>query len=250
MSEPTQGQENQDLFTETTKEITVDDLVGEGKKYKTAEDALASIPHAQTHIASLERQLKEMRETYESKSSQEELLKQVLEKLSGQTSREEPADQSAVQSKGEAETPDIATLIKQTAAEELPRLFSDLTKKQKAEENVARVTRELVERFGGADEARKAMANKAKELGLSGEELRQLAAGSPTAVLAYFPRSGDSRATQGSVNTSAMPSTDSSTRNYEYYDKLRKQDPKRYFDPKVQLQLQKDAQAMGEAFFN
>lgn len=52
-------------------------LVGEGKKYKSVEDAIASLPHAQTHINTLETELAELRNKVTNMKTTEELLAEM-----------------------------------------------------------------------------------------------------------------------------------------------------------------------------
>ena len=52
------------------------EFVGEGKKYQTVEDALKSIPHAQSHIQKLEEEMKQAREELAKRKAAEELLEE------------------------------------------------------------------------------------------------------------------------------------------------------------------------------
>jgi hypothetical protein len=42
----------------------------------------------------------------------------------------------------------------------------------------------------------------------------------------------------------------SDKRTYSYYENMRKTNPNLYLDPKISIQMDKDAQALGEAFFD
>lgn len=227
MSEPALDQDQQDLFGSVTD---VNDFVGEGKKYRTPEDALKSIPHAQTHIQNLERQLEELRGTLSERMAQEKILEEI--RAAANVARD-PADGQA----------DIAELVRNTAAAELPKLFSQLTQQDKAERNVAQVQAELVSRYGTPEKAKEVLANKARELGVSTEHLRNLASTSPKAVLAYFPsQNTDVGTSKGSLNQAAMGTPSASNpESYAYYRNLRKTNPTLYFDPKTQLAMQKAA---------
>ena len=52
-------------------------LVGEGKKYRSVEDALRSLPHAQTHISTLEAENTRMKEELAKRATAAELLEDI-----------------------------------------------------------------------------------------------------------------------------------------------------------------------------
>lgn len=60
-------------------------FVGEGKKYRSVEDALKSVPHAQTHISNLEKELAEAREKLNKATAAEELLEVIKSQQQVQT---------------------------------------------------------------------------------------------------------------------------------------------------------------------
>ena len=53
------------------------ELVGEGKKYSSVEDALKSVPHAQKHIQTLESELATLKEELSKRKTTEELLDEI-----------------------------------------------------------------------------------------------------------------------------------------------------------------------------
>ena len=56
----------------------VEELVGEGRKYRSAEDALKSIPHAQAHIRKLEEEQQALKEELAKRKAAEELLEDFV----------------------------------------------------------------------------------------------------------------------------------------------------------------------------
>ena len=56
----------------------LDALVGEGKKYKTAEDLAAAYGHADQHIATLTSELSEIRKDLDGRLNVVEMLKELL----------------------------------------------------------------------------------------------------------------------------------------------------------------------------
>ena len=53
------------------------EFVGTGKKYATLEDALKSVPHAQTHISKIEQELAQAKEELLKRKTTEELLEEL-----------------------------------------------------------------------------------------------------------------------------------------------------------------------------
>ena len=139
----------------------VTELVGEGKKYRSAEDALKSIPHAQSHIQKLEEEMKTMRDELARRKAAEELLEEF--KVSG---KQEHNSQSVDPSQ-------IAQLVDQTLEQREAR--------KTAQSNINAVINSFNEKFG--DKAPQMYEKIAIDNGLSIEFLNSVAAKSPAAVL-------------------------------------------------------------------
>jgi len=141
------------------------ELVGEGKKYSTVEAALASVPHAQTHIASIEAQLAKANEALAAARTQEEILAEIRESSSSTV----PTTPSAPTVSQEQ----ITSLIKQS--------LKEVQTEKEATTNISTVTSTFEETFG--DKAEAAYNQIATDSGLSIKDLNRLAATSPSAVL-------------------------------------------------------------------
>lgn len=142
------------------------ELVGEGKKYKSVEDALKSVPHAQSHIQKLEEEAKMLKEELAKRKAAEELLEDM---------RNGFVQDNGQQAKVEL-NPEI---VEQTVA-------SILAKKEaqsKAQTNVAKVVSSFEQEFGDKEKAQEMYLKVAEESGLSIQDLNRLAATSPEAVL-------------------------------------------------------------------
>jgi hypothetical protein len=99
------------------------------------------------------------------------------------------------------------------------------------------------------DIAPQVLAEKAKELGVTVQELGALSERSPKAVLAYFQVSGS--AGTGSVNTQATSGGGAPKEGtYAWWNQMRKTDPAKYHDPKTQTKLFADRKRLGEAFYS
>ena len=79
ISEPStneaQNQVNQQPVFQIPTEAA--ELVGDGKKYQSVEDALKSVPHAQKHIQTLESELASVKEELTKRRTTEELLDEI-----------------------------------------------------------------------------------------------------------------------------------------------------------------------------
>lgn len=139
-------------------------LIGEGKKYATLADALKSIPHAQSHIATLEAEMKTAKERLEKAKSADEVYETVKEML---------AQGKTIPSEKQLGAPDLDHL--------LDRKLEAREQALKAKENTDFVKHVLVEQFG--DKAIEVYKEKAASLGIGVEFLNDLCAKSPTAAM-------------------------------------------------------------------
>lgn len=186
--QPTQETQQTDSLTPEFKIPTEAlDFVGEGKKYKSAEDALKSVPHAQQHISTLEAELAQMKEELTKRRTAEELLDEIKSGIQPQQQTESVGiDQDR-----------LMQMVNQTLEQK--------EKQTLAQKNASQVASKFTENFGS--EAENVYNRIAKEAGLTVAQLNNLAATSPSAVLKL---SGlDSKPTTvskptGSVNTQAL----------------------------------------------
>ena len=168
------------------------------QKYNDVESALQSIPHAQNHINTMERELAELRAEKERMAAQlqEQInLQQELQNLQQPQQAEKPSEPVVSEDK-------IAAMVNQQ--------LSAQQQQQVAQTNIAKVQSELVNMFG--DKAVEKVQAKAAELGLSMQAMEQLATSSPNAVLAYFnqgqPAAQVTNPTSSSVNFSPEQKTE------------------------------------------
>lgn len=146
----------------------VADLVGEGKKYRNAADALKSIPHAQSHIAKLEEEAETLRKEVEKARAMEDLLEEfkrqgtVPASTSPQAPATAPKDPVDIDSK-------IEEILQRKQAETV------------AKQNANSVVEAFQKVYGTEAETR--FVKLSEEVGLPVESLNQLAMTSPEAVL-------------------------------------------------------------------
>lgn len=189
VQEPTQETVQQDTQPKAFEIPTeAQELVGEGKKYQSPEDALRSVPHAQKHIETLESELASVREELSKRQTTQELIDEL--KSGVQT----PAQ--TVQS-GELNQDNVMDLVNQTIATREANA--------KAESNAKSVAAKFTEQYG--DKAEDTYNSIAKELNLSVKQLNELAATSPTVVLKAAGLSAAKApvaSSSGDINTEAL----------------------------------------------
>jgi hypothetical protein len=229
-------------------DTALEQLVGEGKKFKSVDELAKAYSNANNHIDELRNDLQSTRE----------FISEELKKLAEQRNQAPPAPQTpetggnpnpapAAPSGGEVE--DLDTRIAKALEER------DTLKRLQGNANL--VQEVLVERLGDVTKAAEAVVAKARELGLQPSDMKELAAKSPKAFLTTMGIDADSKPTS---NSTPAPSSDVNPHNmntgapkpntYAYFEQIRKSDAKLYWNPKTQAAIHIAAQEMGEAFFN
>ena len=176
---PASQEQNSAANTETPAQSNPwDDLLKEIKnekgepKYKSVEDALNGLKHAQEFIPKIKQEKTEAELEIEAMKAELSRLKGLEETVFELTQKKEQTPTSGVALNEE----DIAKLVEQT-----------LTKKQQEEfrvKNQKAVVEAMNQKFG--KDAQQVFYGKAQELGLSVEEMNELAAKTPKAVLSLL----------------------------------------------------------------
>jgi hypothetical protein len=260
-----QGQEsNQSIFTEsgdqhtqtnksqsnetnnnsTTSEAmgqTFAELVGEGKRYKSPEELARGKKEADAFIEQLKRENAEMREDLTKAKS----LDEVLDSIKGESKKE-----------GDNQGPqfDEETLVKLVDS----RLSAKEQENQR-QANSKVVEQAMIKRFGEFDKANAYINAKAQELGMSVREMKTLADNNPKAffrLVGIETQSHEGHKGQpdsGSANSEAIRTQNEQSLytegTWEYYQNLRKSNPKKYYSPEVQNEMFKQRSKLGDAFY-
>ena len=167
------------------------ELVGEGKKYQSPEDALKSVPHAQKHIETLESELASVKEELTKRQTTQELI----DELKSGSQPVENTTQSA-----EINQDSVMDLVNQT--------LTIREKKAQAESNAKSVAAKFTAQYG--DKAESTYNSIAKELNVTVAQLNELASSAPSIVLKAAGLSAATAPvgnTTGSVNTEALTNT-------------------------------------------
>lgn len=228
----------------TTPSVTVSaaDLVGEGKKFKTVDDLAKGKAEADAFIEQLKKEQADLRKELSVKVDTEATLTELRNEMKALKESKSviPSKENTTSALSEN---DLKALVSKTITE------SEANRSQT--QNIVTANNQLVKHYGTTEKAQEALRNKAQELGLSIDELKGIAARSPTALLKMVlpegvkqPEGGSFQS--GSLNSDALPhqqSGEPKEGTKEYFDMLRTKDKKRYWSAEVQNQIFKAAMA-------
>lgn len=236
------------LFNGDTPQIDpnknyLEELVGEGKKYRDPQALAFSKVHADTTIETLKRELAEAQTELQTRKRLEELLTEATHK------------QSPVVDPNPVNPDPVRTdMTNDLSAEKIEQLISERLNQHEstrtASENVRVVKEKLSEKFGNGYEeiARKA----AEAAGVTLEWLQNQAQTNPKVVLSLVEANAPKKEVfstppHNRLNPDIAPEAD--VRNWSYYQKVKARDPKYYESAKVQNQMEADALRLGAQFF-
>jgi hypothetical protein len=220
-------------------EISVNELVGEGKKYKTPDELAKAKIHADRHIETLEQTLEALRADLNTRITLEEFMTKVSSKDGAPQVVEPSASNVVPPANTDALTPE--KVLELVRAEE--------AKKARAA-NTEFVKQELTKKYGG--DYLNSLNAKTAELGLTPKQVQEMAATAPKALLALFDKPAPAPTApvappRNAINSAAQPPL-SNERDAAYYKNLLKTDPRKYWSRDVQIQMHDDALRLGDNF--
>lgn len=141
---------------------------------------------------------------------------------------------------------DIAELVKQAILQEKTALTR--------EQNIAVSVSELQKMFGNSYVDK--LTKVSQDLGVGKEFLNELAATQPKAFLKLVSDNTAPKTTPTNAfvpprtQQTQAPSSSAGARNWNYYQNLKKSDPKTYFASTTQNEMHREALRQGDAFYN
>lgn len=213
------------------------ELVGEGKKFKTVEDLAKGKTEADAYIEQLKQELAEMREDLNKRAGLEDVLDSVK---AAQSTSQEPT-----------KTPEIdESMLDKLVEQKITAIESQRT----AQENEAAANAKMVEHYGDVEKAKAAFTAKAAELNMDPASLRSMAQQSPKAFMTLMGVSAKEHTpakTQGTVRTDALPNVSGGPREgtFAWYQQLRRENPRKYYQPAIQNRMFEDRKRLGEDFY-
>lgn len=229
----------------------IEELVGENKPFASVEEVpeyvlkLAKGKHeADQFIGSVTNENKELRQELFGAKRVEELVRQLETRNTPPQTVVNNEPHPNMDNGSQTQQIDIDKLLDEK--------LNQYNQRQSQSSNLALVKRELQTHLG--DNYGTVVKSKAMSLGLSEEDVNNLARTSPQIVLELFGANKKTPTPVGppssTINSTSLSNTRSDVRNQSFYAKLRKDNPTAYWNQKTQVQMHKDAQTLGEQFFN
>jgi hypothetical protein len=225
------------------------ELVGDGKKFKSPQDLAKGKAESDTYIKVLEKKLDQMRddylkldEDYKARASLQELIDQ--QKSSAQQSSN---NQPIVKDHNTAPSIDLKDIENMMSAKLQEH---EVTKRQN--DNLNLVKNKLIEHFGTKYQG--AVKEQLADLGLSESRFQELAREAPTALLRTLgvdqpaPKETYQSAPRSSLRSDSFKPKGSEKRDWQWYQDLKQKDPNRYNDPQTNVQMMNDYMALGSDF--
>lgn len=234
--------------TQTTEDWLAKVVEAKGETFKDVQVLAKSKLESDRYIKELEEQAKAMREELAKQDYAAKLIAQLENKAPNPTNGNSPApNQNNGSTTPSNTTPEISEDVLKALVE---KTLTEREAANTSQQNTAMVRETLTTKYG--TNAKAHVEGKAKELGMSYDRLEALAAESPTAFLTLIgePRQEFKPLVAGSINTQSVLVQSPSTRDWKFYQNLRRTNPTEYFKPSIQQQMLKDKIAMGDRFGN
>lgn len=222
----------------------LEEFVGEGKKYKTVDELVTAFAHSQNHIATLEHENSEARSAIE---QYEEKLKQSNSVLNAQNKQDTPTQPEATNS----------ALDEEALRKTVEQVVEQRSTAQIQSDRVKQANDWAYETFG--DDAVKKIQEAASSLGVGVDFLKNTASTSVSAfqkLVSENTRGNESvDSVRGSspspsnVNTQTVQQG-SNEKNFAYYSKMRRENPKQYKQLATQQEMMSQRSKLGKAFYN
>lgn len=235
-----------DIPDTTDEKNYLEELVGEGKKYKDPQALAKSRVKADEFIEQLKRENAGLRQDLNQRVKMEEFLGKME-----QVSREAPIkDQEQLGSEPESER----TAIKPEDLEPVvERIYEAREARAARQQNLAEVKSDLLKTYGPN------YASKVREIGASigmdDSAIQEMAAQRPKAFAKLFglnrPANNElfEAPPRSSVNVEGFKPSAAGGKNYAYFEAMRQKEPRKYWSPSVQNEMHRLATQYGDDFY-
>lgn len=244
---------NPDLTLDPPPKIDnyLNELVGDAKKFKSPEDLAKGKWESDNYIKILERQRDEMRvdlNKYREDSQAAAKLETLLAKLEKTPI---PSDHEQTPVNDALNNPAVKP---EDIDARVEKKYREIETAKRQQENSNLVQAKLKEKYGSNYVA--ILQDQIDNLGLDKNYFNDLAKNYPKVAITTLGldqptmREEFQSPPRGSVRTDNFAPKGADKRTWSHYQALKVQNPKLYFDPKTAVQMEKDALAMGQAFFD
>lgn len=248
-AQPNAPQETEQT-TETTQpqESYVAKLVeAKGENWKDPEVLAKGKLESDRYISELEAQLNQLREDLKKEDYAEKILQEIRNKATDTNTVNQSLPNNDTVGTAQDGTPE-PSLSEEDLKSLVEKTLTEREQQSTVAQNLKVVDEELTRQYG--TEAQKTVAKKAQELGISLDRMKEIASESPTAFFALIGegKKNFNPMVNSSVRTEGVNLQPSTERNWNYYQKLRRENRDLYYTPKVQQQLMQDKMRLGEKF--
>lgn len=237
-------------------------LVGEGKKFRSPSDLAKAKLEADSFIEKLKSENRELRtivESLDGKVKSQDMLTELIERVSKGTAATTATTNGTNDATSNTASTDTRNQSVALTPEDVLNLLEQREKAKSVAENRKLVNAKLAEMYG--DKAVEVVRQRAAELGLTDKAVFQLAESSPKAFLKLVSSNVEAPnavraggAGKSTVNSQAVfaGNVGSDVRNDAYYAKLKSEmgAVKFALDTNMQVQMHKDMERLGDAFFS
>ncbi len=239
----------EDLDIDPTKNY-LEDLVGDGKKFKTPEDLAKAKLHSDNYIQHLLKEHDALKEDYTKVLAEARAKANIEDMLDQYTSRRNNDNNefNLPNDSGNVDTPSLDPKQLETL---VSKQILEFNKTEEQRKNFKVVQDKLKEHLG-SNYSQLLKQQIESTPGLTVDMVDNLARTSPDAVFNLLgfnqvsPR--DINAPRSSVRTDNFSPNTTPKRTRSYYVKMRKDQPALYYDPKTSVQMYKDAQEIPDFF--
>ncbi len=233
-----------DIFSADPVEMDLgfNDLVGEGKKYSDPDQLAKAYANIERHARTVEAENAAARARLDAA----EAMKNNSNNSEAQRQDNQRQPDPAPSDPNPTPRPDVD--FRSQIKEEIQAL----NEQSRAVKNIEDAARKMVDVYGTPAAANEAIRKRADELGVSADWLRDSASQSPNAFYATMgiTAGGQNRSTPTPHNDFVNRDGNRDQKDFEYFDRLRKEDPKAYYLPANQKLMLEQAKKLGRDFYN
>lgn len=218
-------------------------------KDKPQEELLEAKVNSDLYVRTLTARLDDLRNDYLSLREQHQAgteLKELIDQLKSTPKPEDNSQTPQGNAQPAIKPEDIDSLVTQRVTEQMTQHQRALVQR----ENFNTVQSKLKEHFG--PDYQNAYKQRLDTLGLDREFADDLAKNHPTVFMKTFELDAPKQQSNVSIpRSNQRPSSFAPTtqkRDWAYYQEMKKTNPKLYLDPKIAVQMDADAQALGDEF--
>ncbi len=238
-----EGDDDQPVIDENKKYL--DDLVGDGKKFKDHEALARGKWHADKTIEIMEKRMDALRTDYQKEREQNitrAQLEEVIEKFSKQPLASNANPLVNEEKPSMFDPAQLESLVETN--------FQKMKEKDRQEDNYKTVQNMAIARYG--NNYKQHLTTTMSDLGLTPQELETMARTNPKVFIKTFgleqqPGPGFQAPPRSNINPPFRP-TNSNHNKWSYYEELRRTKPEEYHSQKTQNKMMEDYAALGDDF--